>query len=211
MSIKTKILTLAFFAICASQGCFAQYEEELGQKIIGTLDNVKGAFERAVDNGKGFRIAGYPYLSTTFGVSRMYGEFARVKVCFGSYAGYMMYGGVGKDWVFKGKNKEQLAWHAGCGYYVSPDGDGEHEVTMGVCYSQNPICEGGSINFDLGYTYFIPALKNRLGIFAGAGFGIGNLKYAFDNDNHFDGKFLWDVGIGISIKIFANTHSDYYD
>lgn len=179
-------------------------------QLTNTVNNIGSRVGDIISTGP--KIAGYPNLSLNLGMSRLYGEYARLKVCWGSYAGFYMQGGVGKDWVWKGDNREKISWHAGIGYYISPAEDEDHEITLGVSYVQTPVVEGGALNLDLGYTYYLPATNYRLGFFGGAGLGIGNLKAAFatKEGEKFGGVFVWDVSVGISVKIFASKTSSYY-
>ena len=176
----------------------------IGDTFTKTTDHVVSVFGQAIESG--LSMTGYPYLSANLGASRMFGEFFRLKACLGGLAGYELYGGVGKDWMFNGKNKDKLAWHAGIGYYMAIDEN--KEFTMGITYSENPIEEGGALGMDLAYTYYLPSTKNILGFFGGAGFGIGNLKEALKSKEgeEFKGTFIWDISIGISIKLFANKN-----
>ena len=182
--------------------------EAAGRVVQNTLSHLQDKVDDLARRGP--KIAGYPYLAISLGMSRVYGEFARLKVCFGSYGGYAVYGGVGKDWIFNGENKDCLAWHVGMGYYLSPGYDNEHEILLGINYAETPVCEGGSVNLDLGYTYHIPRLNNRLGIYVGAGVGGGNIKEAISSHGDVKAKFIWDVSVGISIKLFANKRSQSY-
>lgn len=186
------------------------FADEVASNVRNTMERVVGSIQSGVNEAirNGPKIAGYPYLSTAFGVSRAYGEYARLKFCFGSYAGFCMQGGVGKDMVFNGKNKDKLSWHAGCGYYWALGEEEEHEITLGISYAETPIGKGGALFMDLGYTWYIPAINNRIGLFLGAAWGIGNLKDAHSSEDKdkFAGKFVWDVSIGVSIKLFADNN-----
>ena len=193
----------------------------LSLKIFGQYDDVarrpremmEGAFtsfgngvKTVLDDPDLYTPDGYPYLATSFGLSKLYGEYVRLKASLGKYAGYTLYGGIGKDWLFNGDNKDKLSWHVGLGYYLVPD-DG-HEVTLGIAYSETSVVEGGALSFDIGYSYFFPFTNERVGVFAGTGIGIGNLKEALNSKEgeEFKGKFIWDISIGISIKLFAGNN-----
>ncbi len=141
---------------------------------------------------------GYPNLSFNIGASRVYGEFARLKTCLGGAGGYTLYGGVGKDWLFKGANSDKLSWHVGVGYYGVFGYNQNQEFDWGVTISETPVCEGYALDMDLVYTYYFSRSK-RFGFFVGAGFGGGNLEGSTD-----DFEFLWDIQVGLSVKLFGS-------
>ena len=195
-----------------SADSYNDYSGSLGaqaaSKGFETLQGVASHFGSIVSSAWGDSSYGYPYLSLNLGASRMYGEYARLKCCFGSYAGYTLFGGIGKEMIFHGENKDKLSWHAGVGYYINPDCESEHEITLSVVYSESPAVIGQALSCDIGYTYSLPATNYRLGFFIGAAGGIGNLKG--EERNWKDGDkstFVWDVSLGVNFKIFA-SHSD---
>lgn len=148
-------------------------------------------------------IDGYPNVQLALGLSRAYGEYARVKLCLGGDRGFILYGGTGKDWVFNGKNKDKLSWHVGVGYYTAFEYSG-HELTSGFSYAETPVTKGGALNFDMGYTHFFGD-REVFGLFGGLGLGVGNLKDYFKSIGEMEGaklKFVWDIQIGIAFKLW---------
>lgn len=157
-------------------------------------------------------IAGYPYLGLDLGLSRMYGEFARLHCCLGGDSGFRIYGGVGKDWVFDGDNKDKMSWHAGLGYYMALGDDDNQEFDFGITASETAAMQGGAITCDFGYRYFFGRTK-RFGVLGSAGFGCGNFFDTMKSDTDVDkeeGKFIWDVSVGICVKMFASKNKKHY-
>lgn len=77
---------------------------------------------RSVERGRHRYDPAYSNLTLQTGVSRVHGEFIRAKACLGGQTGYVVYGGVGRDWLFDAKNEKflgpdakKLGWHAGLG------------------------------------------------------------------------------------------------
>jgi len=115
----------------------------------------------------------------------------------------VLYGGVGKDWLFDGKNKERLSWHAAIGYYIVL-GDDNQDFTVGFCVAETPVERNGALNLDLTYSYFFDE-GGPFGFFAGAAFGVSRMKDVFESDStEFPGKFLWDIHVGLSFKLWAD-------
>ncbi|MCM1079856.1 MAG: hypothetical protein NC344_09155 [Bacteroidales bacterium] len=176
----------------------------MGDVVTGGLNNLAEGMRAMTRNA--IPVSGYPYLALDLGMSRMYGEFARLHICLGGDVGFMLYGGVGKDWIFNGDNKDKMSWHAGVGYYGVLGSYEEQQFNFGVSYSETAVIEGGALNFDLGYRYFF-GKSQRFGLFGGAGFGVGNVNECFESrseNEKFPGKFVWDIQLGICVKIFAS-------
>lgn len=150
-------------------------------------------------------ITGYPYLGLDLGISRMYGEFARLHCCLGGNYGLQFYGGIGKDWVFNGENKDKMLWHAGMGWYGVFGDDENHQLNLGIAFSETAVIEGGAMSFDIGYRCFLGETK-RFGIFGGTGFGYGNIfNYMKSETPSIESlKGIWDIHIGICIKIASS-------
>lgn len=142
---------------------------------------------------------GYPNATFQLGISNVYGEFFRAKGCFGGRMGFVVYGGIGHDWIFKPKNEDfigpkprkKISWHAGLGMYggaldgVSRDG----EFQLLIDYAETALVDNGSVNIKLeGSWYF--GNDGRFGAFAGIGASAGNLKQ-HDPTWH----FIFDVGL----------------
>lgn len=175
-----------------------------GNAIVDGMGKLADNFQRMTYNSRS--VASYPCLALELGLSRMYGEFARLRWCTGGDFGFQLYGGVGKDWVFDGDNKDKLSWHAGLGYYAVGGDDDNQQFDFGVTVSETPVVAGLAMAFDFGYRYFVGRTK-RFGFFGGAGFGVGNIKECFNErpqGEKFPGKFVWDVQVGICIKVFAD-------
>lgn len=141
----------------------------------------------------------YPNATFQIGMSNVYGEFVRAKGCFGGVLGFVVYGGIGHDWVFKPKNddfigpnpRKKISWHAGLGIYggaldgVSKDG----EFQLLVDYAETALVDNGSVNMKLEGTWYF-GNDGRFGAFAGLGASAGNLKQHDPKWN-----FIFDVGL----------------
>lgn len=175
--------------------------ESIGNNITNTVTSAFGKFSNAAIGGINHNIDGYPNAQIALGVSRVYGEFARLKLCLGGGGGMTLYGGIGKDFFFNGKNSDATAWHAGLGFYLS--GDENKDFMIGICYSETPVVKGGALMADLSYSYFF-GRKMLFGIFGGGGLGLGKLsEMTVDEEgNTKGGKFLWDLNIGIAIRFW---------
>lgn len=175
-----------------------------GNTITGGISNFASNFQKSTYTSR--PIAGYPCLLLELGLSRMYGEYARLRGCLGGDNGFQIYGGVGKDWVFNGDNKDKLSWHAGLGYYGVGGWDENQQFDFGITVSETPVVAGLAISFDLGYRYFFGRTK-RFGLSGGSGIGVGNLKECCQerpSGEEFPGKFVWNIEAGICIKLFAD-------
>ena len=141
---------------------------------------------------------GYPCVQLQLGASHNYGEFARLKCCLGGLAGYMLYGGIGKEMIFDGINKDELLWHAGMGYFANT-GDGQ-DFTWSMNYANSPQARKGSLNMEFGYSWFFGD-KQLYGVFAGAGFGITE-----HDTNKERAKFLWNIEVGFAVKLWQKYY-----
>lgn len=184
------------------------YRREVQENSVNVVGNAVSHFGSSMGkmaySGMRYSAVGYPNLTLNLGASRMYGEFARLKACLGGAGGFILYGGVGKDWIFNSDNKDKLSWHGGLGYYGIWGDDDEQEFNMGVTFSETSVCSGYALSMDLMYNYYF-GHSTRFGVFGGLGLGIGNLKEAFKTKEgeEFGGKFVWDITLGIAIKLFA--------
>lgn len=147
----------------------------------------------------------YPNFQIQCGASHMYAEFARLKIMIGGGAGMgmVLYGGVGKEYVFDIENERMLngghrfPWHAGLGAFLITGGsDNSHDLTFGVTYTETPAVTNGAVMVDATWSKYFGGSK-RIGLFIGGGIGIGDL----DDD---DGEFMWDVNVGIAIKLWQH-------
>ncbi|MDO4994800.1 MAG: hypothetical protein Q4E32_07330 [Bacteroidales bacterium] len=214
--MKKLILILMILNITTLQA--QRWDEHIGRTTMGTFGDVYGDMGGKVRQGMGIEAEGYPNFQVGLGVSRAYGEFARLKWCIGGVTGFSLYGGIGKDLFLDMKNSDVTAWHAGLGYYVSDCG--AYDVMLGMNYAETPVIHGGSLNFDLEYTYFF----NRgrfcrcrryyghdrypFGVFFGAGLGIGNLKAEKGKEKPI---FVWDIHVGVTIALTRHHTQEYYD
>lgn len=53
----------------------------------------------------------------------MFGEFAELRLMTSNEYAFTTYGGVGKDWLFKGRNSDKMNWFAGFGFMYGDDED----------------------------------------------------------------------------------------
>lgn len=168
----------------------------------GNRDNsITDAVVRGLDNMgniakeyQHFETDGYPCVQLQLGASHTYGEFARLKWCMGGLAGYMLYGGIGKDYFFDGINKDETSWHIGMGYFANT-GDGQ-DFTWSMNYANSPLCKKGSLNMEFGYAWFFGD-RQLYGVFAGGGFGITE-----HDTNKKKAKILWNLEFGFAVKLW---------
>ncbi len=171
----------------------------LENTVNQTLDGLEQTLTRAIDVGSKIPVEGYPNFQLALGVSRAYGEFARLKWCSGGLFGFTLYGGVGKDWLFNGDNKDIMSWHAAWGIYAANGGKGDFTFAFSV--AETPVVEGHSFGVDLTYSHFF-GNDRKIGIFGGAGFAAGNLDESYKNSN-VDPTFVWDIHFGVSFKLWS--------
>lgn len=167
-------------------------------------DNSWDRLSNNVRKGSKFYDPAYPNLTLQTGLSRIHGEFIRAKACFGGRTGYILYGGAGRDFVFKAKNEDfigedakKLCWHAGLGFY---GGDLNGETATGefafmMDYSETPIVEGGALSLWLEGTWYFGG-RGHFGAFGGIGYSWGNLK---DEENP---KFNFIFEVGLAYRFF---------
>lgn len=208
-TIRTYVLkTLYHDSSSGTSDNTSTYRREVQENTVNVVGNavshLGSSMGQMACSGMGYSAVGYPNLTLNLGASRMYGEFARLKACLGGAGGFILYGGVGKDWIFNSDNKDKLSWHGGLGYYGIWGDDDEQEFNLGVTFSETPVCPGYALSMDLSYNYYF-GNSTRFGVFGGLGLGVGNLKEAFKTEEgeKFGGKFVWDITLGIAIKLFA--------
>ena len=138
----------------------------------------------------------------------MYAEFARLKLMIGGGAGFGMalYGGVGKEFIFKVKNenmldyyvdKKRLPWHAGLGVFIITDSyDNSSDLTIGATFTESPAVTNYAIMLDFTWSKYFGSSR-RFGFFVGAGFGPGNTKRK-------EPEWMWDVNVGLAIKLWQH-------
>lgn len=161
-----------------------------GAALGRSLANV--SVTRAFDEG-----GAYPGLHAQLGMSKGFGEFARLRLAAG---GFQIYGGVGKDWLCNGENKDKLLWHAGLGGYYSLGEDRSRwgDVAFGLTVAENAAWENLSLTFDLGFTYWFGRWR-RIGAFTGAGIGWGDIKELGKKGHHT--KTAWNLEIGLAFRL----------
>ena len=152
----------------------------------------------SVERGRKRYDPAYSNLTMQAGVSRVHGEFIRAKACLGGQTGYVLYGGIGRDWLFDAKNEKflgpdakKLAWHAGLGYYGG-DLNGETatgEFALLLDYAETPMVDNASLNMWLEGTWYFGA-DGHFGAFGGLGASGGNLK----NDK-LTWNFIFEIGL----------------
>lgn len=222
MKIKMKKLLLVVILLSTTALQAQTWGDRLKRNVeevtTETIGDVYVNMGRGVREGMRYEAEGYPNFQMGLGLSRVYGEFARLKWCIGGVTGFTLYGGVGKDFFLDMRNSDVNAWHAGLAYYVSEGG--AFDTMLGMSYAETPVVHGGSLNFDLEYTYFF----NRgrfcrcrqyyghdrfpFGIFVGAGCGIGNLKADKKTEKS---MFIWDIHVGVTIALSRHHTSGYYE
>lgn len=139
----------------------------------------------------------YPGLHANMGLSKGFGEFLRLRLAAG---GFQVYGGIGKDWMFNGINKDKFLWHAGFGGYLSlgPDFSRWGDVSFGLSVAENAAWENLSLTLDVGFNYWFGRWK-RIGVFTGAGIGWGDIKDLGKEGHHT--KTAWNLEAGISFRL----------
>ena len=192
--MKKIIFLVVFLSSCIIVPIHAQ---DVGE-IVGTaaLQAVTDRIDdigQAVGQGIHVPDPAYPNFTIQAGMSRVHGEFIRGKACLGGVGGFVLYGGVGRDWIFNpgnsdyiGPDAKSLAWHAGLGYYFGGD-NGEFNLLMD--YSQTPLVSNGSLNFLLDGTWYF-GVNGHLGAFGGLGFSLGNMKAKNPTAN-----FIFEIGL----------------
>ncbi|MBQ5669268.1 MAG: hypothetical protein IIV29_01080 [Tidjanibacter sp.] len=147
---------------------------------------------------------GVPYLGVEVGYSRFCSYFVRPRLALGESGGFLLYGGVGKDDVFKKHGgSEDIYWHVGLASYFS---DEINTLETGVTFGTNPMCNtsqydtpdiygGWGFVMDTRYSFTIP--YTIFSLYAGAGVGVGWTEGG-------DAKFLYDLQLGVSVKLFSD-------
>lgn len=196
-----KIYLLLSFISCIIVPVKAQ---DVGEIVVGSVAQAMTErmddIGRAVEDARHIPDPSYPNFTVQAGMSRVHGEFIRGKACLGGAGGFVLYGGVGRDWIFNPRNYDyirpggkSLAWHAGMGYYFGGD-DGEFNMMMD--YAQTPMVENGSLNFLLDGTWYF-GVNNHLGAFGGLGFSLGNFKAKNPTVN-----FIFEIGLAYRLFNF---------
>lgn len=140
------------------------------------------------------------HLALSMGVSRMFGEFAELRLTSNDENAFVVYAGIGKDWLFKGDNSEKISWYGGIGFMQSFD---DSQLTIGCSFSENAVRADYSLNIDLEYRLYLGESK-RFGFFGGLTAGMGNFKEVVtykEDEEPFPGKFVWDARLGLAVRI----------
>jgi hypothetical protein len=145
---------------------------------------------------------GVPYFGVEVGYSHFCSNFVRARAALGESGGFLLYGGVGKEGIFKKDGPDDLYWHIGMGTYMTDD---VNTIEMGITFGTNPMCNNTSWDSDINggwgfvmdarYGFFIP--DTRFGITAGAGVGVG-----FPESGQ--AKLIGEYQIGLVIKLFTD-------
>lgn len=140
----------------------------------------------------------YPGLYLYTGISKAYGEFARLRVALGGFNGYA---GIGKDWLFNGINKNKLLWHAGIGglYHFGDKKNPWGDISGMVTVAQTAAWEKISLMIDCDFTYWFGRWC-RVGCFGGAGFGFANINDV-GKKNAAGTKFAWNLEFGLTFRL----------
>jgi len=150
----------------------------------------------------------YPNIQLQVGASHVYAEFARIKWMIGGGAGMgmVLYGGVGKEYIFDIKNEnmldewtdhKRLPWHAGLGaFFITDSYNNSHDLTLAMTFTETPAITNYAVMLDLTWSKYFGS--NRFGFFIGGGIGIGDTKDK-------NGKFMWDANIGIALKLWQHN------
>jgi len=139
-------------------------------------------------------IDGYPNVQLQAGISKMYGEFARIKYCGGGAGGGMIYGSVGKDVLFASEYKDRLLWDIGFGYYFTLSKNSDFSI--GVSYGQTSQIRKQMMAVDATLSYYF-GYSTRFGVFIGAGGGS-----TMPGGDDMNSEMAWDVNVGVAIKIW---------
>ena len=142
--------------------------------------------------GMGLGADGVPFLSVDLGMSVYYGEYARVNFATPGMTGFMIFGGIGKDWIFNWKNSDKLLWHAGLGMLLNIEASHFH---LGMAFGENPLCYNYGLLCEFVYHQVFGDYR-PFGFVLGAGVGPGNFK-AKDPD------LVWDVQVGFAVKLWS--------
>lgn len=168
----------------------------IGNAVYSTVESIGNA----VSQGAVIKVDGYPYGALSVGLSRFYGEFARLSLKVGGWTGFNFYGGVGKDWIFNLENSDKLAWHVGAGMYMSFGKSGDwydcnQAVTLNVAFGETPVVINKAFVFEATYEYFF-GKSQRIGAFGGFGLSLGNLDAT-------EPVIDWDFQVGVAVKLFT--------
>lgn len=200
----------------------SDYKENIASNVRGSVESIGSKFNNVATTYMAYDTDGYPNIMFKFGISRLWGEYARFKACIGGLGGFVLYGGIGKKFIgSKGLStyvpgyinswgyeipgytitseefKDRITWHAGIGYYISPDEDGNSDVSLGVSFGKSCCYEKFVMSGNLTYSWFFGDRK-IFGVHGGAGIGVA---FADGSDEL---KFAWDLEVGIAVKLWQS-------
>jgi len=207
---QTKSSSSSNFSSSSSDSSSSNTENNISSSSGGLGESLGTAVSNWITRGSGgYYSEGYPNFQVNFGVSRVYGEFARLRWYTGGDQGFLLYGGIGKDLLLNGDNKDITSWHIGFAGYGELRGDYE-DIAIGVSMCETPIVKGGALMLDVLYSYYFDK-KTRFGVFAGGGIGVGNLnsvetvkRNGREHTDWSQAKFLWDISVGVSLKLWVD-------
>ncbi len=197
-------VALLLFALLGTIGASAQSSvgDAVKKGATDTFFNSLEAAKRAKEQEKAMRKKypdwmtkelGVPYVGLELGWSHFRGEHVGVKA---ALMGFNVFGGIGQEWIFSNHSDKSLLWYAGCGYYFGDTYDGSGESSIDITVGQTPVCHDIGIMGSFSMGYFFGDTK-RFGVKGTLGVGGGNL----DQDEM---KFIWEVGVGIIVKLWAD-------
>lgn len=213
--MKQKFLLTAAVALCALMAAAQDFGSQMGVTATQTAGD---AMQKMYQVYRGVPAAGASYLALEVGASIAHGEYVRLHANIGQKSGFTVFGGVGADWLFKGKNsfewrtnesgeyrKYRLLWHAGLGYsYYHEEEFGHyncHQMMFNILYGNVARIDGGALLAEVGYIFWPGFANNRLGFRFSAGYGMA-VKSDYINDDKIHS--VWDVCLGVRFKLFTN-------
>lgn len=166
-------------------------ERSIDQASQG-ISRAQGQFINAASSMADIPMRGYPNLQIKGGIAVTYGEFVGLQAELGGKGGWILGGGIGKDYI---RGCDSLSWYTDLGMYM---GDESNLFVMGVIIGKSiidaPNWASGMIDSRLllgsgmyiGWEHYFWSVP-RLGFFAIVQFNIGS----------------YDIRAGVSWKIFA--------
>lgn len=156
--------------------------------------------EKGAREARYFDIEGYPNLQVRLGWSAHFGEIVTLKGQLGSYSGWVLAGGVGKNF-FDMYLPCKISWFVEAGYYIGFDG---HDITFNSIGGRNQSHpKDPMIGVLIEYSYFFENSVPRLGLFASGQYG---LYFGMEVNETSDiiTKAAWDFRIGIAWKVLSD-------
>lgn len=166
-------------------------ERSIGQ-ASQSVSRAQGQFIDAAAGMSGIPMSGYPNLQVRGGISVAYGEFVGLQAELGGKGGWILGGGIGKDYI---RDSDSLSWYIDLGMYM---GDEDNLFVMGFIFGKSildtPNWTSGKIHsrfllgsgMYLGWEHYFEDIP-RLGFFVICQLNFGS----------------YDLRAGISWKLFA--------